>query len=582
MTEGDDPKNLPVRMAGMNELERLGNTGDRLPATRIPVIYGGGARKNESSLRDIFYVLFRHKWKIVMTFLLLSAATVIYVASIPQQFESEARIFIRGERTGVTVDPTGEGNSFLKGSRDGSSVRSEIGIIQSQVLADLVVDKLGPAAVLGVGPKDVKPPQTWSQRMGVGGRMGRAVDSLEKGCHQMAKKLHLVDPNMTLAQAATQDIVKKVQALPTMSESYVLRVTYMNSSPTAAQKVLDALLDAYQQQHIMIHRIGVSPEFFQAKIDSLKKQLTEKENALEAERKRLNITSLEGQKTLLLNQFNTFDTALKENAMSITSLKAKISQFDTMLARRQKGGGTGKSSRREAARSNPIADTLRGKLLDLQFRESDLASRYTDANPSLIDVRRQKKEVERMLTGESSKMPGMDLIADAVDGPSQEIELQETLAKVELEAESAREGTLIKAINDVRKDLDILMGNEKSVKQHERDVDILENEYRQYLKSMQVADISSALDKDKISNVSILQRATLPAEPVKSQRKLLALLGFGIFLSLLGGIGWAFGVEFCDHSVKTSEEVEKKLGLPVLVALPYHKRHKPLMLEANQ
>lgn len=581
MTEGDNPKNLPARVAGMNEVERLAGAGDRLPATRVPTIYGGGAGRSESSLRDIFFVLFRHKWKIVLTFLILTAATVLYVSSIPQMFESEARIYIRGERTGLTVDPTAEGNSFLKGSRDGSSVRSEIGIIQSQVLAEAVVNKLGAATVLGFTPKPKEaPPQSWAASLGLSGRTGRTLDAIQAAGHTAMKKMHLVDPKMTPDQAATQDIVKTVQALPTMSESYVLRVTYQNSSPAAAQKVLDALLDAYQQQHINIHKVGVSPEFFQAKIDELRKQLAEKENSLEAERKRLNITSLEGQKTMLLNQFNTFDTALKENAMSITSLKAKIAQLDTMLSRRQ-NAPTGKSSRREVARSNPVTDQLRGRLLELRLKESDMATRYTDANPMLIDVRNQIKQIEKLLSGEASKMPGMDLIADAVDGPSQEIELQGTLAKVELEAENAREGTLIKALNDVRKDLDTLMGNEKSLKQLERDVDILENEYRQYLKSMQVADISSALDKDKISNVSILQRATLPAEPVKSQRKLLALLGFGIFLSLLGGIGWAFGLEWCDHSVKTSEDVEKKLGLPVLVALPYNKRHKPLMLEAN-
>jgi uncharacterized protein involved in exopolysaccharide biosynthesis len=201
-------------------------------------------------------------------------------------------------------------------------------------------------------------------------------------------------------------------------------------------------------------------------------------------------------------------------------------------------------------------------------------------------VRNQIRQLEKLISGEAASDKatglgtGMDLIAQA-DSPAAELEMQGILAKVELEAENASEGMLAKQLDSTRRELDKLLGSEKELKQLEREVSLIENEYRQYLNSRQVAEISNQLDADKVSNVSIVQRATLPTEPVKSQRKLMALLGFGIFLSLAAGMGWAFGLEFCDHSVKTNEDVEKYLGLPVLVAIPYVKHHKPLMQEGN-
>ena len=69
----------------------------------------------------------------------------------------------------------------------------------------------------------------------------------------------------------------------------------------------------------------------------------------------------------------------------------------------------------------------------------------------------------------------------------------------------------------------------------------------------------------------------MPMVSTKSQRKMLALLAFGAFMGLAVGLGMAFTLEFVDHSLKTSEDVEAKLGLPVLVALPRMRGHKPVI-----
>lgn len=587
MAEQDDPmKNLPVKVAGMHDLDRVHRALERVQPGRGPMIYGGGEEGGggEFSLRDILYVLFRHKWKIACTTLLLIGLLLFYLASMPQQYQSEARVLIRGDRTGLSVDPTGEGNSFMKASRDvmGSSVRTEIGIITSKVLAEEVVSKLGAPSVLGWGSEPPKPAKkSWVDRLleqrwmkATSGAVGRGVDSA------MAA-LHLTAPKMTPEQEAIDAIGRGLEVAPTMQESYVLLVTYRAPTPETAQKVLNALLESYEKRHIEVHRAAVPPEFFEGKIKELKDQLIAKETELDAQKKQLNISDLATQKATLLKRIDTYETALNENDMQLTSLKAKVSGLEQLSGKRTgKGGG-----RRVTVRgANPVVDGLRQKLVEMKLKEADLASRFTDKNGELIDVRGQIKEMERMIAAETSKKSsdGDSVMGDTVDPGSQDLETQAVLAKIELDYRNARDGMLNKELKEAQSDLAKLMQNEKTLMQLDREVTLLDTEYKRYLTSMQTADISAMLDKSKISNVDIVQHASLAVEPVKTQRKLLALLGFGLFMSLVAGIGWAFGLDYCDHSIKTNEDVERHLGLPVLVAIPYNKRrHKALLQEGN-
>lgn len=389
-----------------------------------------------------------------------------------------------------------------------------------------------------------------------------------------AKWLKLTNPPLTPRLGAIKTIAANLDVAPTMSDSMVLKVTYASYSPESARKILDTLLDNYLQQHIEIHKTQVSPEFFKDKIKLLKDQLTQKENELEQARKRLKISSLDNQKTLLLSQFNTFDTAMRENSAQINASRAKIQLMEEMLRRRPEaikklGGGMGLGI-------SPLTEQLRTRLLDLRLKEADLATRFTPQAPALRDVRNQIKETEQMISGQKPEAYGgiMEL-----DPRRTDMEMQVQLARAELEAQNAREGALTKEVTALRREIDTLASHEKELHGLEREVALLETEYRQYTNSLQVSETSSALDRDKISNVCIVQSATLPTETVKSKRKLLALMGFGIFLGLAAGIGWAFVLDYCNHSIKTSDDIEKGLGLPVLMTLPHMRHHKAELQE---
>ena len=112
------------------------------------------------------------------------------------------------------------------------------------------------------------------------------------------------------------------------------------------------------------------------------------------------------------------------------------------------------------------------------------------------------------------------------------------------------------------KDWEIAEAAEKTMK---RSVQLAEEEYRQYRGNLHRARISVALDRDKVSNVSAVQDATLPFTPVRPRKPLIIMMG--IVFGLLGGIGLAYVCNYFDDTFKTDADVRKWLDLPVLASI---------------
>lgn len=67
-------------------------------------------------------------------------------------------------------------------------------------------------------------------------------------------------------------------------------------------------------------------------------------------------------------------------------------------------------------------------------------------------------------------------------------------------------------------------------------------------------------------NIDVISPALQPTAPVKPKKAL--NLAVALVLGLIGGISLAFLLEHLDNTVKTAEDVERELGLPVLGSIP--------------
>jgi len=88
----------------------------------------------------------------------------------------------------------------------------------------------------------------------------------------------------------------------------------------------------------------------------------------------------------------------------------------------------------------------------------------------------------------------------------------------------------------------------------------------QLLKRQSETGVSARLQGLQTSNISIVDRAKVPANPSSPKKKLNMIMA--LMVGLIGGFGLAFLFERLDNSVKNFEDIEKFIGLPSLGLVP--------------
>ncbi|AET70582.1 capsular polysaccharide biosynthesis protein [Desulfosporosinus orientis DSM 765] len=82
----------------------------------------------------------------------------------------------------------------------------------------------------------------------------------------------------------------------------------------------------------------------------------------------------------------------------------------------------------------------------------------------------------------------------------------------------------------------------------------------------------AVIEIKKVDSVSIVDTAVVPDEPVKPNKKLNILIAFAV--GLMVSVGLVILLEYLDNTIKTSDDVESVLGIPVLGVIPTYEAGK--------
>ena len=86
------------------------------------------------------------------------------------------------------------------------------------------------------------------------------------------------------------------------------------------------------------------------------------------------------------------------------------------------------------------------------------------------------------------------------------------------------------------------------------------------LKKLSEAGVTARLQTTRESNVRVVDRALIPGSPFRPSLR--NDLSMGLSAGLILGIGLVLLIRFLDRTVKSSDELERLLGLPVLAVIP--------------
>lgn len=504
----------------------------------------------QRSARDVLYVAFRHKWTLVVCLVLVAGSITLVTYLVPDIYRSEAKLLIRLGRENLSVDPSVSGPTVNPISSHEREVNSELAILTSRSIAEQVVTTLGEDVILEKDPE----PSTEGPWMRV---VLRRVKTDAKDFAKWVPHALRLLPDLPSREKAVKKITDELK-VSIEKETNVINARYEAKDPQRAQAILETLIKFYLEQHIQAYASQASPRFFEAQAAKLEEDLVQRERRLEEFRAQYGITAMDRQKEVLLQQISGLESKVNEVAAQRSATEARVATLEKTLH----GKNAVRELSRVSGRANAAADTLKDKLVDLRLKETEMAARYSATHRPLIDLRDQIKQAEATLAKEQETLTE---ITTGVDTNYQQLQLSLDNESAQLKASQAQQEVLATELTRQKAAMNELTSRELALTALERDVELADKEYKQYRDNVQRSRISSAMDLDKVSNVSVVQPASLPLDPVKPKKPL--NIAVGLFLGLFIGVGLVFVLEYLDDSLKTVEDVEARLGVPVLAVI---------------
>ena len=494
-----------------------------------------GARALSPTLRDLLAIVFRHRGLAVNSFLAILLGTVLSLWIRPKQYEAQMKILVKRERTEPVI--TSEAYASLQFSTNVTEedLNSEVELLKSRDLLEKVVVACGLQRAktnsLCASPSEGAKAHDTSPAAGRDESIPRAVRVLEKG----------------------------VQVEP-LKKTNLIAVTYKSTDPQLAAQVLATLANLYLEKHVAVHRPPGAFDFFKQEAEQYRDGLASAEARLAAFGRNNGVVSAQLEKDLTVRKLTEFESGLEETQAAIAETQQRIRALESQAA----STPPRRITQVRKSDNGQLLQQLHSTLLTLELKRTELLSKF---DPSYRPV----QEVEAEITQTRSAIAAAENqpLRDETTDQDQTFEwLQGELAKArtELAALEARAATTERIVRAYRENASQL--DEKEIVQEDliRDAKAAQDNYLLYLRKQEESRISDALDQKRIVNVAIAEAATAPALP-SSPSWLLTLLE-GSLLATLVGLGSAFVADYLDPTIRTPDELEQVLNVPVLSAMP--------------
>lgn len=515
--------------------------------------------------RDVARVLFRHRRRMVLLFVGIVGLTLLAIAFYPRSYTSEAKLFIRVGRESVGLDPTATtGQTIMLQKTQVDEVNSALQVLVSREVLERVVEKIGADRILEDAPsKAAGAPAATEEPAGVVEKVAAAKAWAVGRLSELMIATHLSDPG-TPAEMAVKKLDGVLKAYAP-KDSTVITVTYSAASPQLAHDVVEAATKVFLDEHMRVNHTEGSLAFFRQQADSLEKELKEAQTTLRDRKNEFQITTVETRRNVFAEQLKDVELQMLATQRELAYADAEIADLTKAIAALEPELITN----RVAGFANEGKDLMREKLYELEIEESKLKSRYSEGHPLLEQITQQRKEAEEIL----KDLPNERTQTTAALNPNQrKLELDLLQAKARKEALQAKQVAAQKQQDQLNVELKQLNDHEVQLDQLERNVQILEGKYRMHVEKLEQARVNDALGRDGISNVKVVQAATFVSKPTSPRKAL--LLGLGLVVALGSAVTIPFVTEILDETLRTTDQVESELGLPVLLSFPFQRRRR--------
>jgi succinoglycan biosynthesis transport protein ExoP len=488
------------------------------PLTSPQPLYYPPDAEEEVHLRDYLHVILRRKW-IVITFL-VAIVTTVTIATFMMKPLYKSTVTIKIEKENPNILAFKDIVSLERIEDD--YYQTQYKMLKSRNLAKRVIRSLS----LNTNPE--------------------FVPDLQKKESKTDNNLLKQDKPLEddgISSGLIDSFIDRIDVSP-LQKSRLVNVSFTSRDPELSAKVANAIGESF---------IGLNIESkfeatYQARI-WLEKQLEIMKAKVEQAEEKLNEYAAKSE-IIFLQKDETGKGTDSENIITkklselSTDLTAATSERINREAHyREISSGDPESS--SVVMSNPLISSLKKDYAALDSEYNEKLKIYKPDYPKQVRLKEHINQIKKKI----------------------DLETKRVILSVKKDYGIAvkRENNLKSAFEAQKKEaLDL---NQRAIQYQilKREADTNKELYNGLLQRLKETGVSATLTA---SNIQVLDRAEVPKMPFKPRKTMNIMLS--IIVGLLGGIGLAFFTDYLDNTIKTPEDIEKRVYLPPLGLVPQY------------
>jgi len=495
-------------------------------------------REDENPIKQYLNVIFRRKNIILLIFLVCLPFVLIKAFSGIPVYKATAKLMIKKNYDPAFI-------SQYQFSYDPYFLKTQTQLIKSSKVATKVAEALNLDETYNRYFENKQPASStlnkafnWFQGLF---SPGKSTPETENNNPEtlITKKADISEPENDQEKilALARKVRSGISVESDMENGNIVNVSFTSTSPVFAATIVNTVATAYRQflMGMKMETSSQSLEWMKSNADSERAKLEASERKLRDYKKQYDIYTVDDQEAI-------FPKKIAQISSNLTQAQANVNELEALY--------------QEVKRIKP---------------EEAINLPLVSGNETVTNLRQQviqkEQEINTLSKSLGPKHPKMILANKDIGALKEKLdsEIKNVIQSVKNRYELARQkAKKSQALLDEAKQNAALMSDK--LIQYEilnRDVEVHRLLYDRLLSRIKEFNITETQQEVE---VWVIENADTPKTPITKGPKRALMLG--IFLSLAAGIGLAFFLDYMDNTIKTAEDVEERLGIPILGMVP--------------
>ena len=470
----------------------------------------------EIKLEDVFEIILRRRWWLIMSFCLCIIIGIILIFALPKYYQAE---------TTILIHPPKLPNSYVP-SMVTMDIDTRLETFERQILSRQNLEKIIKDFNLYKEPRSM-------------------TIFVEDKIADMSKRIQV--------ELLRREIPGRI------GDAYAFTISFEGKEPEKVMEVTNALATSFIDENNRFRQneaIGTS-NFLDEELVPIRKQLAEKEKVLKDYREKY-MGELPEQLGNNMNMLNRLEEQLKGKESNLLDANNKLAMMMDQIKQGALLFGQGVSVTSDGRIRSDFDKPI--SLDEAKAMLSYLETRYTSKHPDIIRLRKIISDLEKNKENNKDTSNVSEYIP-----PNAKFEIDRI--KVNISTLTTEIAKLEAQIRVYQKRIENTPKREQELKHLDRDYNNIRASYNLLLNKKLEAEVSVSMEKKQQGEkFQIFYPARLPEKPVFPNMKILFLLTVAAGLNV--GLGLVFILEYLNTSFRSPKDIESYLGFSVLAAIP--------------